>query len=762
MSFKVMGAYEGPGHYAASLADGIFASFAHSDVQSLAFASVPTTDCNLCINDDGLSGTVTCWGLETPTGSSPRSATSSTVHSPARARRRSRRTQRRIPPPQGLANGAILCHYLGRLDCPGRPADADCISRSQTCPVEWNVWLGCIEDQRPSGFRCGAGGDELTTTNGACATQRTALDACRARTTGTGGGAGGGGSAGSGGAGGAGGAPMRGTIGPRCTDCMPACSDINNELGYPDATCTAPSPLAGIANRFDLVATLPDGSKRYLTAWPFDSGSEFSWSWSADSLGARTFTQKLRCGTVSMSGVPTGTATASGSSGPRLSITIDGVAYTSLNAPASVTLTAPQPLGSPTWDQDWGPLFDFRVSGTLVASTGASIGIDGRMRNTFAGNGERGLGRRDGAIGGPGMTAPGLTVSGDRLILATVLMGNGPAPTSNMLSLDLALGSDRMVPLPDTVFLQPFPDGTFLAMPSNSYTWYLASYDAAATTVRWKTPTIMRTSLNLGGMIARNDGSGCLFMSPGSFPIDIYPSVMTCTDASGTPLWQKSIYPVGQPRVTELADGTLVVADMRTPEVMGLRPNGDKRFEIVPCLSNPTTDRLPFYKTSGVARNASGGAVAQIGDDVISFSADGQIQWRVLLPRGDSEPLVAADGTVYAMSAGPAYVVALGAGGAVRWTRLVGGSGQLIGLAADGTIYVQSYGPYSMYALSALRADGTIAWSISTDTQSWLMAPGGDLYGWSKDSVDRVKGDSPMSDSPWPTIRGSARRAGTR
>ena len=632
------------------------------------------------------------------------------------------------------------------------------------CAAEWNIWLDCIEGQRPSRFRCGASGDDLATTDNACATQRTALDTCRAQSTGTAGRGGAGGSSGAGGAGGAGG-QVHGTIGPRCTTCMPACWDINNELGYPAASCTAPSPLAGIAQRFDLVATMPDGSKRYLTPWPFDYGSEFSWSWSADSLGARTFTQKVRCGTVSMSGVPTGTATVAPGAGPRFSITIDGVAYTSQNAPASVTLTAPQPLGSPTYDGNSGPFFDFLVSGTLVASTGAAIGIEGRMRNTVAGNGERGLGRRNGAIGGPGNGAPGLWISGDRSILATILMGSGPAPAPNMLSLDLALGSDKMVPLPDTMGLQPFPDGTVLAYPTNtsgSAGYYLASYDASLA-LRWKTPLIMRSSLYLSGTLARNDGSGCLMLAGGTLPFDVYPSLMTCTDAAGTPLWQKNIYPVGQPRAaTELADGTLVVADVRTPEVMGLKPNGDKRFEIVPCLSNPTTDRLPFYKNSGVARNAGGGAVAQIGDDVIAFSADGQLQWRTLMPLGDSEPLVAADGTVYAVSGGPAYVVALGAGGSVRWTRLVGESGSLIGLAADGTIYVLSYGSNSLYALSALRADGTVAWSVSTETPNWILSPGGDLYGWGKASVDRVKGDSPMADSPWPAIRGSARRAGTR
>ena len=93
------------------------------------------------------------------------------------------------------------------------------------CAAEWNIWLDCIEGQRPSRFRCGASGDDIATTNNACATQRTALDTCRAQATGTGGRGGGGrgGSAGSpvAGAGGAGGAPVHGTIGPRCTTACP-------------------------------------------------------------------------------------------------------------------------------------------------------------------------------------------------------------------------------------------------------------------------------------------------------------------------------------------------------------------------------------------------------------------------------------------------------------------------------------------------------------------------------------------------------------
>jgi len=374
MSFKVTGVYEGPGWYAAAPADGIFGSFAHSDLQSLAFASVPSSDCSLCINDDGLSGTVSCWGLETPAGSSYETGYieyGSFTCPNAQAKPADAPTD---PAPHSILRGDILCHYLGRLNCPGRPADADCASRSLQimlngpCAAEWNIWLDCIEGQRPSHFRCGGSGDDIATSDNACKTQRTALDTCRAQATGTAGRGGAGGTSGAGGAGGAGG-QIHGTIGPRTTNSMPACYDQNNELGYPDASCTAPSPLAGIANRFDLVATLPDGSKRYLFAWPFDSGSEFSWSWSASSGGSASFTQKVRCGTISLSGVPSGTTTATGTSGPRLSITIDGVVYASQNAPASVTLTVPQPLGSPTYDDSLGPFFDLQVSGTLVAST---------------------------------------------------------------------------------------------------------------------------------------------------------------------------------------------------------------------------------------------------------------------------------------------------------------------------------------------------------------------------------------------------------
>ena len=78
-----------------------------------------------------------------------------------------------------------------------------------------------------------------------------------------------------------------------------------------------------------------------------------------------------------MSGVPTGTATATGSSGPRLSLTIDGVVYASAERAGLGDADGAAAARLADLDQDLGPFFDFRVSGTLVASTGAAIGIEG-------------------------------------------------------------------------------------------------------------------------------------------------------------------------------------------------------------------------------------------------------------------------------------------------------------------------------------------------------------------------------------------------
>ena len=546
------------------------------------------------------------------------------------------------------------------------------------------------------------------------------------------------------------------TLGPRCTNCTPRCWDSTLVRTAPQETCTAPSPLSGIASHFDLVVTMPDSSKRYLVDSPFDSGSQFDWTWTYDSAKGRTFSQGIHCGKVAMSGIPTGDDTATPTSQARLTVTVDGTSYSSANGTASVSLHMKEPLGATINDPDTGPLFDLELSGTLASATGTSIPIAGRMRNMRAGLGERGLGRRDGSIGGQGSGAPGVAISGGTLVLASVLVNSLPT----MLLLDSNLGADKTIPLQEVMGFVAFPDGTLLA--GGVDTVHVAAYDMSGTQ-KWTTTPIARTSLTRGGMLARKDGSACFTAAGPNSASTTYPSLLVCTDASGLPLWQNSIYPVVQPAgPTELADGTLVVADGRSPEVLGVAANGERRFELAACATDPTNRDPPYYKTVGVARNADGGGVVQVGDDVIAFSSSGELRWRSFVPKGHGEPLVAADRTIYAMTGSPATVVAMDDQGRVLWTRLVGLDGELVGLAADGSLYVFSSGWNASNALSALQADGSIKWSIQTEAPWWILSPDGDLYGWTAKSIDRVAGASPMAESPWPAPRGSARRAGTR
>ena len=62
-------------------------------------------------------------------------------------------------------------------------------------------------------------------------------------------------------------------------------------------------------------------------------------------------------------------------------------------------------------------------------------------------------------------------------------------------------------------------------------------------------------------------------------------------------------------------------------------------------------------------------ADSTVGHDVIAFAADGTMRWRSLISNTNSESLVAADGTIYAMSGSAVGLVALTPEGEVKWTR---------------------------------------------------------------------------------------------
>ena len=190
MTFAVSGVYGGPGRYAGTLAQGISGSLSHDDLGTNPFSSVASSDCEICVNDDGLSGSVSCWDLErTVNGSLQTAFITAGNFKCADAQPKPASAPTDAPPASGgvggIPSGDVLCHYLAKLDCSGRPTDAGCVQHSDSvalgnsCADEWIAWLSCAEMQPPSDYRCGAG-DDLVMASGACATELDTLRTCRA------------------------------------------------------------------------------------------------------------------------------------------------------------------------------------------------------------------------------------------------------------------------------------------------------------------------------------------------------------------------------------------------------------------------------------------------------------------------------------------------------------------------------------------------------------------------------------------------------
>ncbi len=188
MNFAIAGGYHGPGRYQGGVAQGFTGSISHDDLGSFAFTTGAASDCTFCINADGRSGTVSCWDLEPPPGASTDIAyvTSGSFTCPnALAKPADAPTD---PAPTGglggAADGTVLCHYLAKLGCAGRPDDATCLQHvaaiaiNGPCPDQWTTWLDCAQGQPPAQFTCGMG-DDLVMSSGACAAELTALRSCR-------------------------------------------------------------------------------------------------------------------------------------------------------------------------------------------------------------------------------------------------------------------------------------------------------------------------------------------------------------------------------------------------------------------------------------------------------------------------------------------------------------------------------------------------------------------------------------------------------
>lgn len=569
-----------------------------------------------------------------------------------------------------------------------------------------------------------------------------------------------GGAAGSGAAAGAGGMGGSATLplGPRCLDCETLCLDDALSLPQPMETCTEPSLFSGLGVRIDLEVTLSDGSMRYLVDSPFDYESDHYPSWSYDSLGSSFYKLPVVCGEVSLTNLAVGTAEPESRS--IVVVTVEGTAYRSDLAPASVMLESGG-LVQGSRDEELGPMFDMLLSGTLVSEAGTTLEVEGRVRNVAAGLGERGLPRYTAPSQGGVLNFSGLAISGDDVIAGPFSLNAG---TTGALVLDADLATATSVPLADHVLrLAVFPDGGWLG--TGNLDNFLAAFEPSGT-LRWRTPAFQGDWLftTYETPLARSDGSGCIAIEGPSFADPERPAVLACSDASGGLAFEKPVHPIVQPlSPTELEDGTVLLLDARSPAIRGYAPDGTERIALQPCTPPPSGAQTPYFSMAPAARNTGGGAVAAMGQDLVAFDADGTLRFRSFVGRSyASEPLVAADGTIYAYVGYDAGLVALDPEGRVKWTRPLGSSGSPVGLAEDGTIYVVSWGWSGYGLLTAVRADGSVAWSDQTTWNTWRLAPNGDLYAYASGLIEHVRGDSPMADAPWPAPRGGARRAGTR
>jgi hypothetical protein len=189
MAFSITGTYHGPGYYAGSLGEGISGSFSHSDFGTPVYASTADSDCELCINEDGLSGTVKCWALEAPREMGSAFAYVEAGQFACPGAQPKPADQPTVPPyvsaVGGVPPGGIVCHYLEKLNCPGhvdyetcaRASDSEVLNGS--CYGPWEAWLPCVNQLSPSEYRCGRDGKDLEMASGACATELAAVRACR-------------------------------------------------------------------------------------------------------------------------------------------------------------------------------------------------------------------------------------------------------------------------------------------------------------------------------------------------------------------------------------------------------------------------------------------------------------------------------------------------------------------------------------------------------------------------------------------------------
>jgi hypothetical protein len=154
--------------------------------------------------------------------------------------------------------------------------------------------------------------------------------------------------------------------------------------------------------------------------------------------------------------------------------------------------------------------------------------------------------------------------------------------------------------------------------------------------------------------------------------------------------------------------------------------------------------------------NASGQPSNVANLTVVARSPSGRVNWRFRMngPYSEVRPVIAADGTVYAIDAF-FHLYALAPDGALKWlVRDAGDKGVAVG--ADGTVYVASE-----TFINAFDPNGTMKWSFEQNPRAFInlgvsVGPDGNIYSVGTEGMG-VFSLTPAGNLRWTNPEGYAR-----
>jgi Divergent InlB B-repeat domain len=193
----------------------------------------------------------------------------------------------------------------------------------------------------------------------------------------------------------------------------------------------------------------------------------------------------------------------------------------------------------------------------------------------------------------------------------------------------------------------------------------------------------------------------------------------------------------GPGQVSRLSTTTLVRSGYL--EIFGSNFGGSGKV-LIAGLSAPVADwtgdhivayvpeAAPLSSVSVLVVNASGLSSNTVNLNVVARQSSGRVNWRFRMngPWAEVRPVIAADGTVYAIDVFQ-HLYALTPNGGLKW--LVRGAGNRgVAVGADGAVYVASES-----FIKAFNPDGTAKWTFTQNPRAFIclgvsVGPDGNIY----------------------------------